>query len=54
MGLKDERENGDAGPEKKDILAMIIAQLEILLPLAAISIGGMALILSLITKCWMN
>ncbi len=52
--MKDGKETGDAGLERKDILAMIIAQLEILLPLAAISIGGMALILFLITKFWMK
>lgn len=39
--------------EWKDILALIIAQFEILFPLAVISIAGMSVLLFAIMRIWL-
>ncbi|WP_162523513.1 hypothetical protein [Calorimonas adulescens] len=51
--MKDEDEK-DIKLEWRDILALMIAQLEILLPMALVSVAGMAVVLYLIMKVWLK
>ncbi|MDI6600625.1 MAG: hypothetical protein QME46_02435 [Thermoanaerobacteraceae bacterium] len=51
--MKDEDEK-DIKLEWKDILALMIAQLEILLPMALVSIAAMAVVLYLIMRVWLK